>query len=307
MPAGQNRARSEQIARKQEAIAESLDLANSSTRKLSQGLLMESTVDAIESARRLVAVDERAAESDRALRKSLAVLPKSLADPLMVEQDGGFSDVSFSPDAEHFIILNNDLSVEINYREGDTLPAAKLAAPATSDIKRYFNSHVAVSNNLKRWAILTASAGGWAEVRDIESGQEWKFDVGVDSPQDLALSPDGQHLLVLDGRGAELWDVEKQKQVVSLPSELWLSAASFSPDGKTLALGGKSFGGVEQGRIVVWGDLPGDPAQWQQHDFDSHQREPDCRRQGHKMPRSDQRREILRHLLPQGVAPNVGG
>jgi WD40 repeat protein len=276
--AEQKRAKSEQMVRKQQAIAESLDLANSSTRKLSQGLLEQSTQDAIASGQRLLTVNEKAAEADRALRGSLAVFPKQLEPPRMIEQDGGFSDVSFSPDAEQFIVLNNDQSVQIYDRKSDKAPL-QVAPPVAPDAESSNHFNVALSNNLKRWAILKGPGGGQVEVKSIQGNQKWKFDVGQHIFEDLALSADGRYLVAASDQDAQLWDVDEKKQLASLHGSggdhLRIETVAFSPDGKTLALGGtEEFGKVEQGRIVIWsGFLEGHEIQWKQQEFDIHRQE----------------------------------
>ena len=274
------RAQSEQRVRKQQVIAASLDLANNSTRKLGQGLVEESMMDATASTQRLLTVNERAVESDRTLRRSLAVLPKALAPPRITELDGGFRDVSFSPDAQHFIILNSDGSVAIYNRESNSAPRQVASATGSPSRELLYGAFVALSNNLKRWA-LKKPGDTWVEVKDLESRQEWKIDLGRSRFDDLALSADGRYLVVVTDDDAQLWSVEERKLLAWLlatDSRLSLAAAAFSPDGKTVGVGGEiRFGGnygFEQGRIFIWYGFDGyQGTQWQQKDFDSNRQE----------------------------------
>ena len=267
------RLRAVRLAQAQQATAQSIALANASTRKIASGLLEEGTSDAIAAVRRVASVNERTAESDRALRNSLAVFPNIV---LRTNQSGPeFRDASFSPDGQQFVILNEDQSISIYDRQGkEVLPEVNAAGrPGKIAISR-----VAVSNGLARLAILRADVQAprsEVTIRDIKSGREWNLPPIPLFVFEIALSPNGKYLVFVPSRGtAQLWDVDERKAVATLePSKsnpMIQKVPAFSPNGRAVAIGGLGSG---QGRITAWTGLPEGEVTWTQEEFDAHRRE----------------------------------
>jgi WD40 repeat protein len=154
-----------------------------------------------------------------------------------------------------------------------------IAASPVAASNKITAKDVALSNSLKRWAILSAdSSEGRSDIKitDIQSGREWNVNSIPFFVFDIALSANGKYLVFVPSRGkAQLWDIEQQRTIAILEpskhSRMKATVAAFSPDGKTLAIGGShGFEKTEQGRITVWTELPETDIQWTQEDFDAH-------------------------------------
>ncbi len=154
-----------------------------------------------------------------------------------IARQQGISSIAFSRDGKNIVTGHGD----INY---SSVPGAvRLWETATSKEVREFSGPpgpvfgIALTPDSK-----TVIAAGWEPgvwLWDAASGKERRRLV-KDKGQawrKLALSPDGKRLVVQNPTGmAELWDLERGKLLHQLLSS-GLSAQSFSPDGRVLALG----------------------------------------------------------------------
>jgi WD40 repeat protein len=106
---------------------------------------------------------------------------------------------------------------------------------------------VAFNPNAK--LIVTASAGGTAQVWDIARGRSMRIFRGHNGPvYGAAFSPDGHTLVSAGADGTvRLWDVASGRSLGTLARIAgYVSGADFSPDGRTLATGGAD------GTVRLW-------------------------------------------------------
>jgi WD40 repeat protein len=93
-----------------------------------------------------------------------------------------------------------------------------------------------------------------AAVFEAASGRTVKI-LGGDSVSAVALSPDGSHLAIAAGRGASVVDVVGGREPLTLRPDELIEGLAFSPDGKRVAIGGRSrlatVHEVDTGRVVT--------------------------------------------------------
>jgi WD40 repeat protein len=103
-----------------------------------------------------------------------------------------------------------------------------------------------------KW-LATEDPGGWQlELWDLEKGTSLGRFGRIKDPVALAFSPDGRWIVSAeqsphDVCSVKLWDVAGRKLARSLDEDVNttpFTAVAFSPDGKTLALGGGALGGA---------------------------------------------------------------
>lgn len=216
--------------------------------------LADSVSLAIESMHRAQATGIYALEADRALRGSLALLPRSLGPEKTIEQV--ISVAAFSPDGTNVAVL------------------AKTGAPDGASVLRILNGegsreigsfprewrYVALSSDLSRVAI---ASGQTVQTREVSGDKRWQMPIENDDyVTGLALSPNGKYIVLIkknsdyETRGfADVWEVETGNPVASLETDtLDMKSVAFSADGRFLAIGGGGFDprGKRMGRVFVW-------------------------------------------------------
>ena len=72
--------------------------------------------------------------------------------------------------------------------------------------------------------VALANLGGALALRDLRSGRTVMLDRRAEPPFDLQFSPDGRHLLVVDGDSLELWSTTRSAGSVRIPAESLVAA-----------------------------------------------------------------------------------
>jgi WD40 repeat protein len=113
--------------------------------------------------------------------------------------------------------------------------------------------------------LFAASERGRVAELDLDSGRMRSIVEAVDDRpfESLALSRDGQQLLLAGGKSAELWDLQSESLVQSFSGHSdAVAAAAISSDGQFVVTGGGNKGGddpvLEDGNeVIVWDALSG--------------------------------------------------
>ena len=224
----------------QQAISDSLRLANQSQRGLAQAshFILPSVQLAVDALEKFPTV-----EADSALRAGLSKLPRRLR---TVQYEGDIVDASISPDGKHVGILSSTNIIRI-YRSGELKAIKKFPCRdrklAPSDYRRRL---ITISDNAAYAAVVSGNDAIVVNLktdtsRSIELVQEGSF------VQQIALSPDGKYIaLAYSWRparyphlsGAKVLDTESGSVITTLAEDLsMVSAVAFGPEGD-LAISG---------------------------------------------------------------------
>ena len=90
----------------------------------------------------------------------------------------------------------------------------------------------------ERW-FVAADTDGVGRVRDMTANHEWTIDFDLKQLSALVVSPDGSLLAAVSNSGkGGIWDTQSAQRVATLQGfVLGMTSATFSPDGKRLAIG----------------------------------------------------------------------
>jgi WD40 repeat protein len=248
-------------AARQKEITSAMDLATKSRQIFLRqpDNLTQSVSYAMDSMRIVTSLGLKSLESDAALRESLALLPAHY--PGHVYESVAAVDAALSPDARYLSILTANKSLNIFRTEDHVLvkelPSETLPAEAFSS---------AITNDARYVAVVSVKA---IKLFDLQTGKNKVFQVSHEgvSFDRIALSPDARFLAVLldDGdaedmiRTVGLWETKNEQTMFSLGDHLNMpmNSIAFSPDGDTLAIGGRAFTANrgDVGRAVFWRGL----------------------------------------------------
>lgn len=176
-------------ADREQAISDSLRLANQSQRQLAQAshFILPSVELAVDALKRFPTT-----EADSALRKGLSMLPRRRR----VEQYAGdILDADLSPDGQHLAILTSNNIIQI-YQSGEQTPLKefpcrdRIAGP-----RDYSRRLITISNDALYAAVIS---GNDAFVVNLKTDRSHSIKLVYDgfSVRQIALSPDGRYIVV---------------------------------------------------------------------------------------------------------------
>lgn len=221
--------------------------------------LPQSVSDALDSMKIVTALGVRSLESDSALRESLGLLPAF--DNGHVYEDDYALNSALSPDARYLAVLTDKRTLNI-FRTLDhqlikSIPSDGLPAEALSP---------AINNDARYLAVASDKT---IRLFDLQKSSSKEFHVTQEGVTiaEIALSPDGKFLACLldDGeyedmvRTVGFWETGNEQRMLKFGIELNMpmNGIGFSPDGDTLALGGRTFTSShgDIGLAVFWSGL----------------------------------------------------
>jgi WD40 repeat protein len=152
-------------------------------------------------------------------------------------------DMTFSHDALRLYLLEHDRAADPNKNQmvsWDLARGLEHPEPGPPPIPC---SRMAASRD-GRW-LMTSATSGLLTLRDSATGEPTKtLPRSFPWIAELACSPDGQIVAVVDRMGISFWDVATARELGSIPCHL-VGPPTFSPDGNRLA------GRADDGRAIV--------------------------------------------------------
>jgi WD40 repeat protein len=228
----------------EEAMARSL--ASQSEQMMGiTGSLTESVLLAIESLRH-----QETLEGEIALRRSLALLPKSIA---KLQHSGSANAVVFSPDGRTMATASDDKTARIwDAETGNELQRLE-----------HNDSVNAVTFSPDGRNIATASDDRTARLWNVETGRELQRLEHNDSVNAVVFSPDGRNIATAsDDKTARLWNAETGRELHRLEHDSSMNALAFSPD----ADGQKIATASDDRTVRLWNVETGKELQRLEHD-----------------------------------------
>ncbi|CAN5823326.1 hypothetical protein BH20ACI4_BH20ACI4_03540 [soil metagenome] len=259
-------------AKKQLGIAQALELANESTRKLEEGpiSIREALSIAVKSVKKADENKTQLVESETALRKAIALIPSVSFDKKEIL--GRNKTITISPDGKYIVALRDNDQLQIYNTEAFKLDKENKPLKIENIDKEV--KYIATNNNAEK---IVAASLSKIQIYDKETGKKIIIESKelstdeTDNVNGIAISPDGKYLAVIVGGGngsvdsgegsegaiskALFWDIQNNQRLAVIIDNLdiELKSANFSAEGNILAIGGGSFGGTTNiGYSVLW-------------------------------------------------------
>jgi WD40 repeat protein len=177
----------------------------------------------------------RSLEADLSMRRSMALLPKSVRSKTFEKRGGEFAAAAFSVDEDLLVSAEKRGDIQIwNIGSDRDVTGWKIDLNAMSSIK-----DVAMSSDGKLLASLTydaSAAKSLVNLWDIESNRRTRPPLSLPGMFDnMKLSPDGRYVALGKPVLSRIWNLQNSREIQPWRSQFLIRDLDFSPDGQYLA------------------------------------------------------------------------